>query len=65
MQNEQPQPEEISSKPATGTVGLAAVPVASLPPGGDVAAANKLTPEEQMALFEKELKENDWGHKPC
>ena len=24
-----------------------------------------LTPEEQMALFEKELKENDWGHQPC
>ncbi len=27
--------------------------------------ANKLTPEEQMALFEKELKEKDWGHQPC
>ena len=26
---------------------------------------NQLTPEEQMALFEKELKENDWGHQPC
>ncbi|MSU50117.1 MAG: methyltransferase domain-containing protein [Opitutus sp.] len=26
---------------------------------------NPLTPEEQMALFEKELKENDWGHQPC
>jgi len=26
---------------------------------------SKLTPEEQMALFEKELKENDWGHQPC
>jgi hypothetical protein len=24
-----------------------------------------LTPEEQMALFEKELKEKDWGHQPC
>lgn len=24
-----------------------------------------LTPEEQMALYEKELKENDWGHQPC
>ncbi len=27
--------------------------------------ANQLTPEEQMALFEKELKETDWGHQPC
>ena len=25
----------------------------------------KLSAEEQMALFEKELKENDWGHQPC
>lgn len=24
-----------------------------------------LTKEEQWALFEKELKENDWGHQPC
>ncbi len=28
-------------------------------------AAKKLTSEEQMALYEKELKENDWGHQPC
>lgn len=27
--------------------------------------APKLTPEEQLALYEKELKENDWGHQPC
>ena len=25
----------------------------------------KLTPEEQMALFAKDLKEKDWGHQPC
>jgi len=36
------------------------------PATGDKGAApRKLTPEEQMALFEKELKENDWGHQPC
>ena len=29
---------------------------------GDV---SQLTAEEQMALYEKELKENDWGHQPC
>jgi|CZKI01.1.fsa_nt_gi hypothetical protein len=29
------------------------------------AATQKLTPEEQMALFEKDLKEKDWGHQPC
>jgi hypothetical protein len=38
----------------------------SVPATGDMATApRKLTPEEQMALFEKELKENDWGHQPC
>jgi hypothetical protein len=25
----------------------------------------ELTPDEQMALYEKDLKENDWGHQPC
>lgn len=30
-----------------------------------VATTPALTPEEQMALFEKELKEQDWGHQPC
>jgi hypothetical protein len=28
-------------------------------------SARPLTPEEQMAAFEKELKESDWGHQPC
>ena len=39
---------------------------------GEVAAqkasgknAKKLTPEEQMALYEEDLKESDWGHQPC
>ena len=26
---------------------------------------NALSPEEQMALYEEDLKENDWGHQPC
>ena len=28
-------------------------------------AANQLSIEEQMALYENDLKENDWGHQPC
>jgi hypothetical protein len=24
-----------------------------------------LTKEEQLALYEEDLKENDWGHQPC
>jgi hypothetical protein len=31
----------------------------------DAAAPGGLTKEEQWALFEKELKESDWGHQPC
>jgi len=31
----------------------------------EVKPINQLSPEEQMALYEKELKENDWGHQPC
>ena len=30
-----------------------------------LAKSNGLTPEEQMALYEKQLKEDDWGHQPC
>jgi hypothetical protein len=25
----------------------------------------KPTAEEQMAAYEEDLKENDWGHQPC
>lgn len=28
-------------------------------------ATPPLTPEEQMAAFEEDLKESDWGHQPC
>jgi len=28
-------------------------------------AAKPLTAEEQMALYEEDLKESDWGHQPC
>ena len=40
-------------------------------PDGDVSSPNepstlkRLTKDEQMALYEKELKEEDWGHQPC
>lgn len=32
---------------------------------GAKSSGAELTKEEQWALFEKELKENDWGHQPC
>jgi hypothetical protein len=35
-------------------------------PGASAPAeANKLSADEQMALYEQDLKENDWGHQPC
>jgi len=37
-------------------------------PGAGASASEPtkaLTPEEQMALYEEDLKENDWGHQPC
>jgi hypothetical protein len=44
--------------PATKSPPAARVVEGATPPA-------PLTPEEQMALFEKELKETDWGHQPC
>jgi len=32
---------------------------------GETPVPGQLTKEEQWALFEKELKESDWGHQPC
>jgi hypothetical protein len=40
-------------------------PVSAPPPADAPPASPPLTPEEQMALFEQELKETDWGHQPC
>ena len=74
MSEQQPtgesRPELMKSTIAESTGAVAS---ASPQPGsdtdvsraGEAATSNKLTPEEQMALFEKELKENDWGHQPC
>jgi hypothetical protein len=56
-------PKSPSVAPASTPETLANV---STPPPTEAAVAvNKLTPEEQMALFEQELKETDWGHQPC
>jgi hypothetical protein len=35
------------------------------PAAGTEASPGQLTKEEQWAVFEKELKESDWGHQPC
>ena len=49
------KPESIP-KNATPPVDASAAPPDS---------KKELTPEEQMALYEEDLKETDWGHQPC
>jgi hypothetical protein len=49
-----PEKQATSAKALTGNSGAP-----------ENAPAPELTPEEQMALYEKDLKENDWGHQPC
>lgn len=48
---EKPKPAESAGADAT--------------PPNEPAAPEQLSKEEQWALFEKELKESDWGHQPC
>jgi len=55
-----PKPKDSSSVAPSSADAPAKTPEAS-----DSPAAGKLTKEEQWALFEKELKESDWGHQPC
>ena len=55
------QPESDRRKGNEVSPGTEANTVAT----GQKAAVDELTPEEQMARFEKELKEDDWGHQPC
>lgn len=67
-----------STLPASTTLGSqrpgpppdSAAPIASPAPAPEQAAAKPappvpLTAEEQMALFEEDLKDADWGHQPC
>ena len=58
---EQPDksPEKVEEKDQPALITEAAAQKAS---GKN---AKKLTPEEQMALYEEDLKESDWGHQPC
>lgn len=61
------EPRDLPGAP-TGQPHSSTTPDAPLPGNSALAEskpANQLTPDEQMALFEKELKETDWGHQPC
>jgi hypothetical protein len=54
-----PAPTKVPPAPPAVASGEAGV----TPPPEPAPAA--LTPEEQMALFERDLIENDTGHRPC
>ncbi len=63
-------PAEDPRMPTPAAPPATPAPAASTPLPAAAAAEpaidpSKLTPEEQMALYEKDLKENDWGHQPC
>jgi hypothetical protein len=51
--------------PANSSASSPKEPVAPNSAASEIPASKSLTPEEQMAAFEKDLKENDWGHQPC
>jgi hypothetical protein len=59
LRREVPEPSPVAPGNAPPTGEPAATDSA------EVIAANKLTADEQMARFEQELKETDWGHQPC
>jgi hypothetical protein len=59
--NDQPPVGKPEPKPAAATTETVPATAAEKP----ATPASALTPEEQMAAFEKDLKENDWGHQPC
>lgn len=61
-------PDEPESTAEPQKVKEVSPPVGSMKTGNEAAEAKsrqELTAEEQMALYEDELKESDWGHQPC
>ena len=63
-----PQPDKLKADehPATNAGAKLKSGVAADGPGASAPTeANKLSADEQMALYEQDLKENDWGHQPC
>ena len=59
------EPQAKAANSDKNRIGYQVTPTAKTSASGEIETINELTPEEQMALYEKELKENDWGHQPC
>jgi hypothetical protein len=60
-----PSGNEDSRAESKATGECSQTPSSAAPATAAPEALKKLTPEEQMELYEKDLKENDWGHQPC
>jgi hypothetical protein len=58
-------PKGVSAPPPNAPAPLTSTNIGAPSITPDPATPSNLSPEEQMALFEKELKETDWGHQPC
>jgi hypothetical protein len=56
--------DDSSAKPEGETAPAKSVEANQAGPD-EVPTPGALSKEEQWALFEKELKESDWGHQPC
>jgi hypothetical protein len=64
--NAEPRPPSPAAQPLPASAPPPTSPAPAPASGGETPPpAASLTPEEQMALFEQELKETDWGHQPC
>jgi hypothetical protein len=62
--SQSPTSDESSAKPSGKSTSDGSAAPSPVTPG-EQPAPGQLTKEEQWALFEKELKESDWGHQPC
>lgn len=69
IEKSKPELEKGKDVKSRGTANPASFPPCPgadvTPAAGESDASSRLTPDEQMALYEKDLKENDWGHQPC
>lgn len=61
----EPAASEQNKTPVAGRSAAEIDCVANPPPVAEATPAPKISPEDQMALYENDLKENDWGHQPC
>ena len=67
LRNHQSYMDGLEHVVRTGANPLKDAPAGTEPNPSDVnkpGDVSQLTAEEQMAPYEKELKENDWGHQP-